>query len=283
MRVILVSMNDIGRYPFEVLAQNMDLVALFTVAERGKHYMDVTDHGDLARKYGVPIHYVKSINDPQVAARMRELRPDYCMSLGWKQIVKEPTLTAPRIAWIGGHMAHLVLKGETYDPDTLCARGNEPLQYAIRGGYRNTGMSLIWVEPRIDMGCVFARAKIPLDVEHETSYTLLHKVGRATADLLRQNMPALLAGAPPRLEQDPTDYQPYMKPLRPEDNRIDPAAPPEETYRLIRSCIHPYPNAFIELPGQRIYVERARLENGLFTDLQVRTGGTPWGPTGTRR
>lgn len=278
MRVILISMNDIGRYPLEVLAQSMDLVALFTVRERGKHYMDITDHNDLARKYGVPTYYVDNINDPAAVERMRELRPDYCMSLGWKQIVKEQTVRVPRIGWIGGHMAHLVLKGESYSPDTLCARGNEPLQYAIRGKYRNTGMSLIWVEPKIDLGAVFARDLIPLDVEHETSYTLLHKVGRCTAELLRRNMPALLAGAPPRLEQDPTEYQPYMKPLHADDNRIDPAAPPEDTYRLIRSCIHPYPNAFLELHGQRIYVESSRMENGRFTELKVRHGGTPWGP-----
>ena len=274
MRVILISMNDIGRYPFEVLAENMELVALFTVAQRGKLYMDITDHNDLARKYGVPTYYVNSINDPGVAERMRALQPDYCMSLGWKQIIKEHMLAIPKIAWFGGHMAHLVLQGEEHDPDTLCARGNEPLQYAIRGQYRNTGMSLMWVEPKIDMGYVFARGLIPLDVEHETSCTLLHKVGRTTADLLRQNMPALLAGKPPRLAQDPTDYQPYMPPLRAEDNRIDPAASAEETYRLIRSCIYPYPNAFIELHGQRIYIEDARLENGVLTGLKVRVGGS---------
>jgi len=220
---------------------------------------------------------VENINEPEAVERMRALQPDYCFSLGWKQIVKEPMVSIPRIGWIGGHMAHLVLKGEAYDPATLCARGNEPLQYAIRGGYRNTGMSLIWVEPRIDLGAVFARGLIPLDVEHETSFTLLHKVGRMTSDLLRQNMPALLSGTPPRMEQDPTEYQPYMKPLRPEDNRLDPAVPAEENYRLIRSCIYPYPNAFLEFHGRRVYVESARLENGVFTEFRIRNGGTPWG------
>ena len=82
--------------------------------------------------------------------------------------------------------------------------------------------------------------------------------------------------SPPRLPQELEHTQPYMKPLRADDNRIDPVAPAEETYRLIRSCVYPYPNAFLELHGQRIYVERARLEGGVFTELRVRTGGTPW-------
>ena len=276
MRVVLVSMNEIGTYAFEALAESMDLVALFTVQERGKHYMDVTDFTGQARRHNVPVVKVGNINDAEAADQIRALKPDFVMSLGWKQIVKDPLLAIPRIGWIGGHPAYLRLKGEPNDPAVLSAPGNEPLQYAIRGKYRKTGMSLMWVQAKIDAGAVFARGEIPLDVEHETSFTLIHKVGSLTGELLRANMPALLAGTPPRLPQEMENLQPYMKPLHTDDNRIDPAAPAEDTYRLIRSCIHPYPNAFLEFHGQRIYVERARLEDGAFTDLKVRAGGTPW-------
>ena len=36
------------------------------------------------------------------------------------------------------------------------------------------------------------------------------------------------------------------------------------------------PNAFIEFYGTRIYVERARMEGGRFTELKLRVGGSPW-------
>jgi methionyl-tRNA formyltransferase len=254
----------------------MELAALFTVKERGKHYMDITDHRDLTAKYKIPVCYVANINDADAVNRMRALQPDYVMSLGWKQIVKDEMLSIPRIGWLGGHPAYLPLKGERPDPTTLTARGNEPLQYAIRGNYQKTGMSLQWVEAKIDLGLVFDRELLPLD-EHETSYTLLHKMGRASAEMLRHNMPSLLAGKPPRLEQEPVEAQAYMKPLHADDNKIDLSAAPAEAYRLIRSCIYPYPNAFIEFHGQRIYVESARMENRAFTELKVRSGGTPWG------
>ena len=276
MKVILVSMNDIGRYALDALAESMEVIALFTVKERGRHYMDIVDFTEQARKLKVPLFPVGNINDPETADPLRALKPDYVMSLGWKQIVKDPLLAIPRIGWIGGHPAYLRLKGEPSNPAVLSAPGNEPLQYAIRGQYRSTGMSLMWVQAKIDAGAVFARGEIPLDVAHETSGTLIHKVGKLTGALLRANMKSLLGGSPPRMLQETQDLQPYMKPLRTEDNRIDLQAPPADTYRLIRSCIYPYPNAFIELHGQRIYVERARLENGIFTELKVRAGGTPW-------
>ena len=280
MRVVLVSMNDIGAYPLEVLAQSpLDLVALFTLKGRGKlrSIPEADKLFELARKYDVPVYKVSSINAADVAERMRKLEPDYCMSLGWKQIVKDHTLAIPKIGWFGGHPVYLRLKGEPMDPAVLSAPGNEPLQYAIRGGYQKTGMSLIWVQAKIDAGEVLARGLIDLDVEHETSCTLLQKIGRVTGELLQENMHSLLAGTPPRMPQEMTDLQPYMKPLCADDNRVDLQAPPDETYRLIRSSIYPYPNAFIEFYGQRIYVESARMENGVFTELRMRAGGTPWG------
>lgn len=278
MRVVLISMNDIGRYALEALAETpgVEVAALFTVRERGKHFMDVTDFTDLAGRYQIPIIKVGNINDPEAETLLRALAPDYCFTLGWKQIVKEHMLAIPRQGWIGGHPAYLLLKGETPDPTVLSAPGNEPMQYAILGGYQKTGMTLFWVKAQIDAGEVFARAEVELDVEHETAYTLVQKMGRATARLLRENLPSLLAGNPPRLPQELEHTQPYMKPIRPDDNRIDLNAPAEETYRLIRSVVYPYPNAFFEFHGQRIYVSRARLENGVFTELEVRAGGSPW-------
>lgn len=276
MRVVLISMNDIGKYALEALAPSVEVAALFTVRERGKHYMDVTDFTELAGKYGIPIIKVGSVNDPAAAELMTALQPDYCLSLGWKQIIKDHMLAIPKIGWIGGHPAHLLLKGEQPDPTVLSAPGNEPLQYAIRGGYRKTGMTLFWVKSKIDAGEIFARGEVTLDTEHETAYTLIQKIGKLTGDLLRDNMPALLSGNPPRLPQELENTQPYMKPLHAEDNRLDLSAPAEDSYRIIRNGVHPYPNAFIDCYGQRIYIEHTRLENGVFTELKVRAGGTPW-------
>jgi len=276
MRVVLISMNDIGRYALEALAEYVEVAAMFTVRERGRHFMDVADFSDLGERFGIPIVKVGSINDGEAARLLRALEPDYCFTLGWKQIVKEEVLGIPRLGWIGGHPAYLPLKGERPDPEVLSAAGNEPLQYAIRGGYRKTGMTLFWTKAKIDAGEVFARGEVELDTEHETAWTLLQKMGRATGELLRANLPALVAGNPPRLPQELENTQPYMKPIHADDNRIDPAAPAEETYRLIRSVVYPYPNAFIELHGQRIYIGHARLEEGVFVEMRARAGGSAW-------
>jgi len=276
MRVVLASMNEIGKHGLEELVRHVEVAGLFTPRERGNHYMDLFDFTALAARLKVPVFKIADINDRETEAQIRALAPDAGLSLGWKQIVKPHIFGIPRLGWIGAHPGKLLLKGEPIDPEVCSAPGNEPINHAILGGFRKTGMTLFWLKSRIDAGEVFARGEVDIDTGHETAQTLLVKIARLTAGLLRENLPLLVAGNPPRLPQELKNTQPYMKPIRAENNRIDLAAPAEQTYRLIRSCIYPYPNAFIKFHGARIYVERARLEQGVFTDLKLRVGGSPY-------
>lgn len=276
MRVILASMNDIGKASLEALVKFVDVLALFTPERRGSLYMDPTDFTDLARLHGVPIYRVGDINSPQSEEQIRRLNPDIAFSLGWKQIIKANVLRIPRLGWIGGHPAKLLLKGDKPDPDVLSAPGNEPMNYAILGGFKRTGMTLLWLSTRIDAGEIFARGEVSIDTEHETARSLVEKIAALTGRLLCETLPLLLAGRPPRLPQEMENTQPFTKPLTADDNRIDLSAPIEQTYRLIRACVYPYPNAFIDFYGQRLYIEHARVERRAFTELKIRIGGSPY-------
>ncbi len=277
MRIVMASMNDIGRYSIEELAKHpgVELVGLFTVKERGGLYMDPADYSQLAEKYGLEVVRISDINSPETEKRMRQMQPDLGMCIGWKQIIKKKVLSIPQFGWIGCHPTKLLLKGEQADPDTLSAPGNEPLNHAILGGFKKTGTSLQWLKLKIDTGELFARAEVDID-QHETAATLVEKMGRITGVLISENLQSVLDGNPPRMIQEHQGLMPFMPPIVADDNCIDPAAPAEETYRLIRACVYPYPNAFFEFHGSRIYVESARLEDGKFTDMKLRFGGSPY-------
>ncbi|HUU43818.1 MAG TPA: formyltransferase family protein [Planctomycetota bacterium] len=275
MRVVYATMNEIGRWALEELAGVVDVVGVFTVRERGTLFMDPADFSGLAEKHGFPLHKITDINAPEVETAIRKLKPDLGMCLGWKQIIRPDVLHIPTYGWIGCHPAMLLREGQRPDPEVFSAPGNEPLQYAIRGRFRKTGTSLQWLKETIDQGEIFAQAEVPLDA-HETAATLVVKLGRATAKLVRDNIQSILDGHPPRFRQQLAGTQSYTKPLTADDNRIDLAAPVEETYALIRSVVYPYPNAFIDFHGTRIYIEHARMKNGTFTELKVRVGGSPY-------
>lgn len=277
MKVILASINDMGKAAIEELTkQNAELLAVFTVRERGDLYMDISGFDEICKEYNIPLYQNPDINSKEIEDLMKNLEPDLCMCMGWNQIIKKNILSIPRYGWIGSHPTKLPLKGETIDPKINSAAGNEPCPYAIRGEYEKTALSLFWLEPKVDVGDIFAQEIIDLDTEHETSRTLIDKICDALRKIIREKFPLILEGKAPRLPQELENLAPYMEPIIRDENIIDFSKPIEENYRLIRSSIHPYPNAFIEFGGQRIYIESAHLENGVFTELKVRVGGGPY-------
>src|SRR5512137_541878 len=112
MRIIVCSMNNIGRYAIEELARRTPVVGLFTVKERGKLYMEPTDYTELAQRLNIPLFRNPDINAPDVEAQMRALKPDLCMTIGWKQIIRKNLLGIPTYGWIGGHPTKLLFPGE---------------------------------------------------------------------------------------------------------------------------------------------------------------------------
>ena len=279
MRVVYATMNDIGRWALEELAGAVDVAGVFTVRARGRLFMDPADFSEPARRHGFPLYRVDDINAPEAAEAIRALRPDLGMCIGWKQILRREVLGIPRLGWIGCHPAMLLREGQRPDPEVFSAPGNEPLQYAIRGRFKKTGTTLQWLKASVDRGEIFAQAEVPLD-EHETAATLLRKLGEATGRLVRDNLGAILSGDLPRVRQAPHGLLPFTRPLTADDGRIDPSAPIDQTYALIRSVVYPYPNAFFDFYGTRVYVEHARVEGGRFTELKLRAGGSPYAGDG---
>ena len=277
MRVILASINDIGKLALAELVKQTTVVAVITVKERGGLYMDISDFEEITSRHNVPLYKMTDINSKEVEEMIRGLKPDLGMCMGWNQVVHQNILRIPRFGWLGSHPTKLPVVGSVIDPTVNSAAGNEPVPTTILKGCRKSALSLFWLDRRVDVGDIFAQEDIDVDAEHETTRTLLDKIGAACAKIIREKFPLIVAGNAPRMPQDPNieGKQPYVPPMDPNANLLDHGQPIEDIYRRIRACIYPYPNAFFMLGGQRVYVTSARVENGQFTELKVRVGGRP--------
>ncbi len=176
------------------------------------------------------------------------------------------------------HPTRLPAKGAVIDPTVNSRAGNEPDQYTILGGYRKAAMTLFWCARQVDVGDIFAQEDFDVDVEHETAASIIPKLGKALQTIIREKFPLILEGKAPRIPQDLNipNKQPYMPPIDPNSLVLDPDKPIKELYALIRASVYPYPNAFFMFGGQRVYVSSARAEDGHWTELKVRVGGSPY-------
>jgi len=126
-------------------------------------------------------------------------------------------------------------------------RGASPVQTAILNNEKETGITIIKIDEKVDHGPILAQVKeiiLPTDTS-ETLYNRLFKIG---ADLLLQLLPDYLAGRAKLFPQDHTKAT-FTKRLTRDDGKIDWEKPADHNERFIRA-MHPWPGAWTEIEMQ---------------------------------
>ena len=218
----------------------------------------------LADRLGVPLLSVRDLNRPEEVARVAELRPDLIIVIGWTRLLAEALLALPRLGAIGFHASLL----PRY-------RGRAPVNWAIINGEAETGNTMFYLDPGVDTGDIIDQRAIPIE-DTDDCATLYEKVSDAGTAMLLQHLPGLRAGTAPRRRQD-ASLATVMPRRRPEDGRIDWTRGRRALFDWVRALTHPYPGAFTELAGRRLFVWRAETGSAATTS---RPGTLLEGPDG---
>jgi methionyl-tRNA formyltransferase len=223
------------------------------------------DYAQVCARYGVPLHYISGINEPEAFEILSTLKPDVIFVIGWHQIVRPPVMRLARVGLIGAHASYL--------PHN---RGSAPINWAIIRGERETGNTLMWLAEGVDEGDIIDQRAFPIS-PYDTCATLYARVAETNRDMLLAVLPRLLAGEHPGRPQPKSD-EPVLPRRRPADGRIDWDAPAGMIYDFVRALTRPYPGAFSTLDGKQWWIWKAALpasDGGLFRDV---TPGEVLGP-----
>jgi methionyl-tRNA formyltransferase len=199
---------------------------------------------DITAEHGIPLHHVRSINDPEPLALIRALAPDLVFCVGWTQLLGTELLTIPRLGCLGFHASLL--------PHY---RGRAPVNWAIINGETVTGNTLMVLDEGADTGDIVAQRAIAID-DDDTCGTVYDKVADTELAMLDEVMPLIHVGLMPRRGQDDARATVYGR-RRPEDGRIDWARTTRQLHDWARALTHPYPGAFTTIAGVRTWVWRA--------------------------
>jgi len=91
----------------------------------------------------------------------------------------------------------------------------------------------------------------------DTAFDVFNKVTLASRKVLERQLDAIKAGTAPRSRQDESQATTFGG-RKPEDGRIDWTQGSERIYNLIRAVTHPYPGAFTEVNGKRLFIWQAK-------------------------
>ncbi|HOE37671.1 MAG TPA: methionyl-tRNA formyltransferase [Kiritimatiellia bacterium] len=184
---------------------------------------------------GLPVLTPADASAPDTVAMLAAWQPDVLIVASFGQFLKKNLLAVPRLGTINVHPSLL----PKY-------RGASPIQWALANGDEQTGVSVLYVTPRMDAGDVLAQAPHPIAPE-DTFCTLEPKLAALGAQLLQEVLDGFRAGRTQGVPQDEAQVTLARK-LTKDDGRVDWTLPAATIRNRLRGFM-PWPGAFTVLPG----------------------------------
>jgi methionyl-tRNA formyltransferase len=246
IRIAFVGCVEEGRRSLETLLEiGENVAAILTLRpELAAKVSGAVPWEDVATRSGVPLHYVRNVNDPESVEILRGTAPDLLFCVGWTQLLKKAVLELPRLGCLGFHASYLP-----------AYRGRAPVNWAIINGERETGNTLMFLDEGVDTGDILAQRSFPIE-DDDTCATVYEKVARSEDEMIREVMPLIHDGRMPRRPQDHAAAT-VMPRRRPEDGIVDWTRTTKQLHDWVRALTHPYPGAFTTLAGRRVWIWKA--------------------------
>ncbi len=183
-----------------------------------------------AKANRVAVLQPEDIQSPATISELKERAPDLILVASYGQILPKEILELPRLGAVNIH------------PSLLPRwRGASPIQYTLLAGDKETGVTLIQMDERLDHGPILAQQKIML--KGKESFRELYAVLQATArDLVIKTLPLLQEQKITPIAQNEEETA-YAKILKREEGRLNWSQSAEELERQIRA-FHVWPESF---------------------------------------
>lgn len=256
---VICSGHGMSRTVIEMLADELvDVVAV--VIERSKSAL--ASDQDLLRtcdSLGIPITMVDGADSPQAVTAMTELAPDLLLVIDCRRPISPALLAASSFGGVGLHPSLL--------PDYP---GPDAINWAILRGETTTGVTMFLLDGQAGArdnrragghdrsDAIVARRSVRIG-PNDTCAELYVRTGEAGAELLVEQLPAMLSGLALRATQ-PLDRGVVHLPARtPAMGVIDWAATGRAVHDWVRALTVPCSGAFTKLGGNKVMVWATRL------------------------
>ncbi len=255
MRVLFMGSGPLACPSLRIVAEtpSIELAAVVTQPERpsGRRLQPAPcPVMALARSLGSRILAPEQVASPEWVSELAALNPDVIVVADYGQILPPALLALPPLGAVNVHPSRL----PRY-------RGAAPVQWAIARGERETGVTIIYMNERMDAGDVILAETVPI-ADDDTAVTLSARLAELGAKLLIQALHLIGVGTAPRHPQDEAQAT-YARKLKKEDGWITWSLPAIEIRNRIRG-FQPWPGAFFRWPrrGLLVHVHAAVVEQG---------------------
>ena len=191
LRVVFMGTPDFAVPVLEKLILNTKVVLVVSQPDKcvgRKRELVPTPIKKKALEYNIPIFQPEKIKldyEEIVLAR-----PDIIITCAYGQIIPKALLDLPRLGCINVHASLLPY-----------LRGGAPLHHAIIDGYKETGVTIMYMDEAMDTGDIINTVTYPLK-DTDTVGTVHDNLMEMGANLLIETLPSIIKGTNKRIKQD---------------------------------------------------------------------------------
>jgi methionyl-tRNA formyltransferase len=240
-RVIFTGTSGFGIPALEMLKRDFELVAVITQPDKPmgrKGALTPPPVKEWATANGLKILQPGKIIEAR--DEIQALNADVMVVAAYGQIIPKDILDLPKRGSINLHGSIL----PKY-------RGASPVQAAIMNGDKETGVTLIQMDEKMDHGPIISTLSLPIDESDD--YTSLHaKLALAAAKILAESLPLWVSGGIKGQEQDHNKAT-FTKLIKRDDARIDWTRPAREVLRKIKA-LNPEPGTWSTLDKKSVKI-----------------------------
>jgi len=242
MSIVYISSLQAGKDCLNLIKHSIAIDHIVTIDARTAARASVSGYADFSDA-GIAVHHLRrySMTDPQDLVMIESLAPRLIIVNGWNRLIPKPILELGK-GCVGFHGSWKPLP---------FGRGRSPITWALLRGETEFFLHLLQLDDGVDSGDIIDTVRFEIEL-HDSSATLLQKVGVASARLLLRNVVAILDGTATRTPQ--TGEPTYLPKLTPAVGLIDWNAPMQQVRNLVRAKTRPYRGAYcdIDYRGNRV-------------------------------
>lgn len=200
---------------------------------------------EAALKHNITVYQPVKVREPEFVDILRNINPDVIVVVAFGQILSKEILEMPKYGCVNVH-ASLLPK----------YRGAAPIQWAVIGGEKESGVTTMRMDAGIDTGDMIMKTVVPI-TDEETGGSLHDKLMVAGAKLCVETLKKFEDNSAVYEKQDDS-LSNYAKILNKSIGKIDWNMSAVEIERLIRG-LNPWPSAFSKLNHKTLKIWKAKV------------------------
>lgn len=225
MKIVFFGTTEFSAKILETLVKDYEVLLVLTQADKPvgrKQELQQSPVSAKAAELNLKTLKPESLKDEGIITEIKKIQPDFLVVVAYGKIIPQNILDIPAKGSVNIHGSVLPFY-----------RGASPIHAAILNGEKETGISIMLMDEKMDHGPVLAIEKLEINPD-ERFEELEKRLADLAAGMINQTIRKFAGGEIQPQEQD-HDKATFCKMITKEDGKIDWNKPAKNIYNMFRA------------------------------------------------